>query len=138
MATLTFTNIADTRGSFGGPFAPDINGAGLVVFEDDTGEEIDGQRVTKIFTSDGITTTTIAATGDTGDFLTTPGDFLNFFGGPVINNKETVAFFSGLQLGGTGIFTGDGETITTIADESGPVSPAGSEISINNEGTVAF
>jgi hypothetical protein len=126
-ATFTFTKIADTSGAFGGPFAPAINDEGTVVFEDQLDE------VTRILTSDGTTTTTIAAEGDTGDFLATPGDFFSFFGGPVINNEGTVAFYSGLQLGGEGIFTSDGKTITNIAMGS-----FGSEVSINNKGIVAF
>ncbi|MBD2743736.1 choice-of-anchor tandem repeat NxxGxxAF-containing protein [Coleofasciculus sp. FACHB-1120] len=66
----------------------------------------------------------------------TNGSFSSFFDAPAINNQGTVAFRTS-----EGIFTGNGETITTISNTSvSPVFPiiASSDLSINDEGTVAF
>jgi hypothetical protein len=66
----------------------------------------------------------------------TNGSFSSFFDAPAINNQGTVAFRTS-----EGIFTGNGETITTISNTSfSPQFPirASSDISINDEGSVAF
>src|SRR5262249_43253063 len=77
----------------------------------------------------GSTFTRIAAT--TGPFSA----FTDY--GTAINASVTVAFLANLDVGGRGIFTGNGGSITTIADSSGPFGffyrP-----SINASGTVAF
>jgi len=62
----------------------------------------------------------------------------DFSGAPSINNAGTVAFLAGLATGGVGIFTGDGEVITTIADSNGPFFGFSSFPAINARGTVAF
>ncbi|PSB26076.1 exosortase [Chlorogloea sp. CCALA 695] len=133
---FTFTNIADSRGSFSdfyiplgdGVFVSDpaINDKGTVVFQSflDAGGE-------GIFTGSGGETTTIANTS---------GSFSRFADNePTINNEGTVAFFAGLDTGGQGIFTSSGGEIAEVADLSDLSSstfvynPA-----INDEGTVAF
>jgi hypothetical protein len=67
----------------------------------------------------------------------------DFPGAPSVNDAGTVAFLAGLATGGGagGIFTGDGERITTIADSNGPFSGTGGFgqfPAINARGTVAF
>ncbi|MBA3484791.1 MAG: hypothetical protein H0T51_23570 [Pirellulales bacterium] len=57
--------------------------------------------------------------------------------GPAINDSGTVAFFSTLDDGGWGVFTGDGGPVTTIADER-VVFPFEQQPSINDAGDVAF
>jgi hypothetical protein len=51
----------------------------------------------------------------------TSGSFLGF-GFTSINDVGTVAFWATLDAGGNGIFSSDGTTTTTIADNSGPFS----------------
>lgn len=58
--------------------------------------------------------------------------------GPGINDEGTVVFKANLDTGGSGIFTGSGGLLTTIADTSGPFSSFGASPAINNEGTVVF
>ncbi len=53
---------------------------------------------------------------------------------PSINADGTVAFNAGTQ----GVFTGNGESLTTIADTSDSLSAFGGGLSINNNGVVAF
>ncbi|MGV0107557.1 hypothetical protein NSTCB13_06444 [Nostoc sp. DSM 114160] len=58
---------------------------------------------------------------------------------PSINDVGTVVFRANLKAGGSGIFTGNGTTITTIADSRNlPVKEFQRRPSINNAGTVAF
>ena len=61
----------------------------------------------------------------------------NDVGLPVLNNSGTVAFGAGLDMGGSGIFTGSGGSTTTIVDTSGPFADLRG-YSLNNDGTVAF
>lgn len=108
---FTFTNIADSRGSFSDFYipgetvfasAPAINNKGTVVFQSflDAGGE-------GIFTGSGGETTTIANTS---------GSFSRFAGvDPAINDDGTVAFFAGLDTGGQGIFTSSGGEIAEVA-----------------------
>lgn len=130
---FTFTNIADSRGSFSDFYIPlgervfvsdpAINDKGTVVFQAflDAGGE-------GIFTGSGGETTTIA---------TTSGSFRRFADiEPTINDDGTVAFFAGLDTGGQGIFTSRGGEIAEVADLSSSTfvyNPA-----INDDGTVAF
>jgi hypothetical protein len=56
-----------------------------------------------------------------------------------LNSSGSVAFFAYLRGGGVGIFTGNGGSITTIADTNNPLLTFGfSGIAFNNMGTVAF
>jgi hypothetical protein len=60
------------------------------------------------------------------------------FGIPSINDEGTVAFVGELSSTGSGVFTGSGSALTTIADTSGPLSDFSLSTSINDENTVAF
>lgn len=64
---------------------------------------------------------------------------LSDFGQP-INNNGTVAFYSRLSGSGEGIFTGDGNTVETIADRDGPFNQFSTYAppSLNNTGQVAY
>lgn len=57
---------------------------------------------------------------------------------PSINDSGTVAFNAGLKWGGTGIFTGNGSTITPIADTNNGIFTKFSVPSLNQSGAVAF
>lgn len=131
--TFTFTNIADSKGSFSEFYIPlgervfvsdpAINDQGTVVFQSflDAGGE-------GIFTGSGGETTTIA---------TTSGSFSRFADiEPTINDDGTVAFFAGLDTEDQGIFTSSSGEIAEVADLSSSTfvyAPA-----INDQGTVAF
>lgn len=52
-----------------------------------------------------------------GPFSSFGADLSN--AGPGINDRGTVAFRANLDTGGSGIFTGSGGPLTTIADTSG-------------------
>ena len=56
---------------------------------------------------------------------------------PDINNNNTVAFVANLDTGDSGIFTSDGNSLTTIADSSGAFSSF-SQVAINDNDRVAF
>ncbi len=56
---------------------------------------------------------------------------------PSINENDEVAFNAGLDAGGQGIFVGDGETITEVANSEGKFDLF-SNPNINDEGTTAF
>jgi hypothetical protein len=63
--------------------------------------------------------------------------------GPAISDNGTVAFFGGLETGGSGLFTGNGSAITPIvlennADSTSPFTSVLGDFSINNNGTLAF
>ncbi len=59
--------------------------------------------------------------------------------GPGINDDGTVAFDATLDAGGVGVFTGNGGSLTTIADSSdGFLAFATQGVAINNQGDVAF
>src|SRR5262249_4465773 len=77
-----------------------------------------------VFPGNGLTTTTIAATGDV----------YRAFGGGVANDAGLVAFVATLTAGGQAIVTGDGTQLTTIADTSGPYSSFFGNAAITNEG----
>lgn len=60
-------------------------------------------------------------------------------GTPSINSAGTVAFHAALDAGGSGIFSGNGNTLTTIVESGSPTFLAfGSSPSINSAGMVAF
>jgi hypothetical protein len=67
----------------------------------------------------------------------TSGPFSSF-GHPALNASGTVAFFAGLDTGGSGIFTSSGGPTTTLYDSSGPFSGFGTGLALNASGTVAF
>jgi hypothetical protein len=81
-----------------------------------------------VFLGDGLTTTTIATTGDT----------YSAFSGGVANDAGTVAFVANLTAGGQAIVTGDGTHLTTIADTSGPYSGFIGNAAINNAAQAVF
>lgn len=63
--------------------------------------------------------------------------------GPAISDNGTVAFFGDLKTGGSGLFTGNGSSITPIvlennADSTSPFTSVLGDLSINNNGTLAF
>jgi hypothetical protein len=116
-------------GRFNSNMFPAINGTGTVAFEALTQTGIEG-----IFIGNGGTLMTVATNG--------PGSPFAFFGpgmfaGPAINEEAAVAFRANLSIGGQGIFVGQGGSVTTIAETSGP--PSGFQgVAINNSGTVGF
>ncbi len=67
----------------------------------------------------------------------TSGNFSSL-GVPVINNLGIVGFTAGLNRGGKGVFSSNGNTTTTIADTNSNFKYLGDDISINDTGTVAF
>jgi hypothetical protein len=81
-----------------------------------------------VFLGNGLTTTTIATTGDTYSAFTRAA----------VNDAGLVAFMANLTAGGQAIATGDGTHRTTIADTSGPFSSFFGYASINNDGQVVF
>jgi hypothetical protein len=83
---------------------------------------------TGVFLGDGLTTTTIATTGDTYSALA----------GGVPNDTGTVAFIASLTAGGQAVVTGDGTHLTTIADTSSRFSGFFGNATINNAGQVVF
>ncbi|MGV7235257.1 MAG: DUF7453 family protein [Nitrosomonadaceae bacterium] len=73
--------------------------------------------------------TTIAHTSDIYDALSRPN----------VNNSGVVAFVSVLDSGESGVFSGDGGPVTSIADSTGPLYyEYGNQPKINDNGTVAF
>lgn len=74
----------------------------------------------------------------------TNGGFSSFNNAASINNGGTVAFQANLNAGGSGIFTGNGITTTTIANTNGTFTSFGDPNvfgdtpDINDAGTVAF
>jgi hypothetical protein len=87
-----------------------------------------GTGETGLFVGDGLTTTTIATTGDTYSALAA---------GPA-NDAGTEAFLATLRAGGQAIVTGDGTHLTTIADTSGPYSSFFGSTIVNDDGQVVF
>ncbi|MEW5859613.1 MAG: choice-of-anchor tandem repeat NxxGxxAF-containing protein [Cyanobacteriota bacterium] len=113
--------------------SPSINNQGTVAFSfsQDRGDIVDFSIVE---TSNGTTTATIA----TGEAASSDGTLgRSAVESNSLNNQGIVAFRRGLSGGGSGIFTGNGTTTTTIADTSGIFSNFG-PASINDAGTVAF
>jgi hypothetical protein len=66
------------------------------------------------------------------------GPFSTFSGFPSISSLGTVSFIATLDRGEAGLFTSDGNAISTIVDTSGPISSFGSFPAINSSGAVAF
>jgi len=116
----TLKTITDTRDYWNifGDIA--INDEGTVVFRD--------RGAYGIFTSDGMTRTTIV---DNSDSLNSLGDTL------AINNQGTVAFEEYSNTGGLGIFTSRNGSITPIAETNGLFTQLGT-FSLNDSDTVAF
>jgi hypothetical protein len=81
-----------------------------------------------VFLGDGLTTTTIATTGDT----------YSAFAGGATNDAGTVAFVANLTAGGQAIMTGDGTQLTTIAETGGPYSSFIANVGINDAGQMVF
>lgn len=91
--------------------------------------------------------------GETTEIASTDGIFSSFnvsldvLGGdgpitaldisPALNENDEVAFNAGLDAGGQGIFIGDGETITEVANSEGEFDLF-SYPDLNDEGTTAF
>jgi hypothetical protein len=82
-----------------------------------------------LFRGDGVTTTTIATTGDIYGGFTPAG---------VANDAGTVAFLANLTAGGQAIVTWDGTQLTTVAATGDVFSDFTGLVSINNDGQVAF
>jgi hypothetical protein len=82
-----------------------------------------------LFRGDGVTTTTIATTGDT---------YSSFTPASVANDAGTVAFLANLTGGGQAIVMGDGTQLTTVAATGDVFSDFTGLVSINNDGQVAF
>jgi hypothetical protein len=125
----TTSTIMDDTGSYKVFMPPSINDRGTAAFRADN-------AIFEIVASDGRMTTTIAEASD---------PFTGFSPFPKINNRGTVVFSANLVGGGTGVFIGDGHSIITIADSSGPFAyfdtggnPEADSPSINDRGEVAF
>jgi hypothetical protein len=83
-----------------------------------------------LFRGDGVTTTTIAKTGDI---------YSGFTPASVANDAGTVAFLANLTGGGQAIVMGDDDTqLMTIAATGDQFSDFTGLVSINNDGQVAF
>jgi hypothetical protein len=125
----TFTRIADTQTGFATlSCCPRLNDSGVVVF---SGTTPDG--TTGVFTGSGGPTTTIA---DSSAFLSF-GAGQGADASPAINGYGVVAF-TGTRVGGVqGVFTGDGESVMTIADSTTNLNGFAGSV-INDDGTVGF
>lgn len=137
--TRTIADATSGLTTFG--ITPDLNDRGTVVFSAGSAPvpgtiEVDGQTIpiAELFQNAGIFTrqrnklTTIAD----------PNDGLVLFGSsPAINNRGTVAFIGVSPTGEVGVFTGDGDDLTTVADSKGFLSSFRG-VDINNPGTVAY
>jgi hypothetical protein len=124
--TYTFTRIAASPGEIGIPnAAPTLNNSGQVAFDGLAGTE------SRIVRGNGGALTTIAAQNT---MAITP-TLVGFTGGAyAINASGQVAFGAYNNAPGSGVYRGDGVTITALDDTTDPnVYPA-----INASGTVAF
>lgn len=104
-----------------------INSSGVVAFEAIDNSSVDGARMG----SGGPTSTLADSTGPLSNF----GGLVN------LNDSGSAAFWTGLDVGGVGIFTSSGGPVTTIVDTNGTngnFNTVGERISHNNAGTVAF
>jgi arylsulfate sulfotransferase len=81
-----------------------------------------------VFRGNGLTTTTIATTGQT----------YSAFSASTINDAGTVAFAANLTAGGQAVVTGDGTELTTVADTSGGFSSFFGNVSVNSDDQVVF
>lgn len=115
--SYSFTKIADSSdGQYAGfSSIPSINSNGTITFTDST------QNI--LLAGDGTKLQILYQAGD--------GFFTGFGGHPSINNSGTVAFLANTTLGG-GIFSGNGNSPTTIANDHS------TNVKINEGGTVAF
>lgn len=84
-----------------------------------------------IRTSDGISAKTIVDTNEQGLI----GRFL---GSPSINSSGTVAFFAERQNRSLAVFTGNGESLTVLADTTNSNFATFGDAAINNSGEVVF
>jgi hypothetical protein len=103
---------------------PSINDGGQIAFH----EQLDEDFSSGIFLFDDDKFVTVA---DASGPLDSASD-------PQLNNVGVVVFRGFPHSGGSGIFTGSGGPLTTIADSTGPFSFFGSRPSINDGGLVAF
>jgi hypothetical protein len=81
-----------------------------------------------VFRGDGVTTTTIATSGDT----------YSTFAASTMNDAGTVAFEANLRAGGQAIVTGNGTELHTVVDTTGPFSSFFGNVSLSNDGQVVF
>ncbi len=129
----TFTNIADTAGSFSafaGVFGgPRLNNSGAVSFI----AQLDAGG-SGVYRGDGVAIATIADSS---------GPYFSFFTAD-INDAGQVAFLAQSDAIGPGIFRGDGVTVNTIIlqrdlpFDSSKLLDEGEPVVINNAGVVAF
>lgn len=149
-AQYTLTTIVESGGPLR-PFtdAPSINNAGTVAFKAFGSQT--GARTSGVYTGNGGAITTIADTNElfTDFYGTLMVNNLSYGNASVsINDNGMVAFHASLNVRHvSGIFMGNGSTITAIATTNGPFSGFGVEdgrssdqysLSINNNGSVAF
>src|SRR5207237_3590984 len=81
-----------------------------------------------VFLGDGLTTPTIATTGDT----------YSAFAGGVANDAGTVAFLANLTAGSQAIVTGDGTHLPTIVDTTGRHDGIVTRPALTNDSQVVF
>src|SRR6059058_2754416 len=105
-----------------------INATGVVGYDANL---IGGVNDRAIFTSDGVSTKTIVDTNQRGLI----GRFL---GSPSINASGQVAFFAERKNRSLGVFVGDGETLTVLADTTDSNFRTFGDAAINNSGEVVF
>ncbi len=108
-------------------FVSQINDSGMVVFQ----AVLDGESRLGVFAGDGGPVTAIAdpSSGPLSNTSQTA---------PKINAAGAVAFAGTLDTGPEGIFLGDGNSLTTTVDDSGPFSPGFGSILVSESGEVAF
>ena len=121
-ADYVYTNIIDTTSGYNGFVGGALNNSGQVGFEASIGPN------ETIFTSNGISRTTIAQTGPSFSILFAPTS---------INASGAVAFQGLTPQSVFGLFTGSGGSLTTIASEGVTFNSLYGG-SINNAGSVAF
>ncbi|MGF1590203.1 MAG: calcium-binding protein [Pleurocapsa sp.] len=125
----------------------DLNDRGTILYVQGNllNVPVDFPVATNIFTlnAEGVTTTIASTDGifssfDVGlDTIGGDGPLTSLDISPSINESEQVAFSAGLDAGGQGIFVGDGESITEIANSYGEFDLFSSP-DINDEGAIAF
>jgi hypothetical protein len=105
-----------------------INAAGVVGYDANLTAGVN-ERV--IRTSDGLSTKTIVDTNEQGLI----GRFL---GSPSINAAGAVAFFAERQNRSLAVFTGNGDSLTVVADTANSKFGSFGDAAINNSGEVVF
>jgi len=108
-----------TDGLFSTFYTPDVNDLGQAAFQADT---MGGMSTGGLFRSDGATVVSIVRQGQAAPWPP-GGTFDGMFESVAFNNAAQVAFAANL-MGGTslsGLFRGDGTTLTTLAAESQPI-----------------